>query len=53
MAGNQRPPKLGRHNWLQNIQLDWPALHQLQENTSSTVNQFLAVFNKDVGTIKN
>ena len=28
VEGNQRPPLFG-HNWLQSIQLDWTALHQL------------------------
>ena len=52
VAGNQRPPLFGR-NWLQSIQLNWAALHQLRENTSSSiVTRFSAVFNKDVGTIK-
>ena len=33
VAGSQRPLLFG-HNWLQSIQLDWVALHQLQEIAS-------------------
>ena len=52
VVGNQRPPLFGR-SWLQSMQLHWAALHQLQENTSSSiVAWFSALFNKDVDTIK-
>ena len=51
VAGTQRPPLFSR-NWLQSIQLDWTALHQLRETALGIVGRFPAVFGRDVGTIK-
>ena len=51
VAGTQRPSLFSR-NWLQSIQLDWTALHQLRENALGIVGRFPAVFGRDVGTIK-
>ena len=52
VAGEQRPPLLGR-DWLHSIKLDWAKLQHVREGLlQDTVSKFPAVFQKNVGTIK-